>query len=203
MAVTEVCLFTIAPNEAVSPEVESQYREALSIVTSQPGCLRVLEGICIEDPSKLLWLLEWESIKDHEKFQGLEEYKKFLQLAHGRFAPGRPEVYHIELVKDRLKAPEAGYVTSYSYFLVEEGKLDEVLKGFKKMDDHATATGKGPASATTGAGIENKNVVLVLTNWKSPETHMAFAKDPSNAVLKDTMPLITKTTFYHFKLQKA
>lgn len=80
------------------PRFEAAFDEAKAIIATMPGfrSLRLERGI--EQRSRYLLLVEWDSLEDHtEGFRGAPEYRRWRALLHHFYDPF-PTVEHYEPV---------------------------------------------------------------------------------------------------------
>ena len=73
---------------------EAAFDEARQIIESMPGFCSLRLTRCIEEPSRYLLLVEWETLEHHtEGFRGSPEYQRWRALLHHFYDPF-PEVLH-------------------------------------------------------------------------------------------------------------
>ena len=73
---------------------EAAFAEARKIIESMDGFRSLRLNRCVEDPSRYLLLVEWETLGHHtEGFRGSPEYERWRALLHHFYDPF-PEVLH-------------------------------------------------------------------------------------------------------------
>ena len=81
------------------PGFEAAFREAQSIIASMPGYLSHELQRCIEQPSKYILLVRWETVAHHEiGFRTSPQYQEWKRLLHHFYDPF-PSVQHYALVE--------------------------------------------------------------------------------------------------------
>ncbi len=79
---------------------EEAFATAVSIIAGAPGCRSVRLERCVEESSRYLLLVEWESLEDHtEGFRRSDAYQEWRALLHHFYEP-MPTVEHYELVRE-------------------------------------------------------------------------------------------------------
>jgi len=82
-------------------EFEGAFDTAAPLIATSPGFASLRLSRCVEQPSRYLLLVEWESLEDHtEGFRGSDRYQEWRQLLHHFYDPF-PTVEHFAHVKDR------------------------------------------------------------------------------------------------------
>jgi len=77
---------------------EAAFAEAREIISSMPGFRSLALRRCIEQPSRYLLLVEWDSLDDHViGFRQSAEYERWRALLHHFYDPF-PTVEHYEVV---------------------------------------------------------------------------------------------------------
>jgi heme-degrading monooxygenase HmoA len=80
---------------------EYAFAEAMPIIASMPGFRSLRLERCLEQPSRFLFLVEWEHLEDHtEGFRGSPEYEQWRALLHHFYDPF-PLVQHYERLVER------------------------------------------------------------------------------------------------------
>lgn len=81
-------------------EFLSAFAEARPIIAGMRGCRNVELVRCVEDPSRFLLLVGWDTLEDHTVgFRGSPEYQRWSALLH-RFYEPFPEVLHFAEIAD-------------------------------------------------------------------------------------------------------
>jgi len=79
-------------------EYEAAFATAKSLIASMPGFRSLRLSRCIEDPSRYLLLVEWDSLEAHTSgFRGSPEYQEWRALLHHFYDPF-PVVEHYTVV---------------------------------------------------------------------------------------------------------
>ena len=92
MAILELALLDVIPTRKL--EFESAFRQAESIIASMPGYIDHELRCCIENPSRYVLLVHWETLEAHtEGFRGSAEYQHWKKLLHHFYDPF-PTVEH-------------------------------------------------------------------------------------------------------------
>ena len=86
----------------VRPGLESDFQEAFAkaqeIIRRMHGYINHQLQRCIENPSRYILLVNWQTIEDHtEGFRGSTEYRSWKALLHHYYDPF-PEVEHYQKV---------------------------------------------------------------------------------------------------------
>jgi len=77
---------------------ETAFAEAQRIIGSMPGYLGHELRRCMEDRSRYLLLVQWQTLEDHtEGFRGSPQYQEWKTLLHHFYDPF-PSVEHYELI---------------------------------------------------------------------------------------------------------
>ena len=74
------------------------FREASPYIAASPGYLGHQLHHCLEDATRYLLLVQWQTLEDHtEGFRGSARYEPWRQILHHFYDP-LPTVEHYELV---------------------------------------------------------------------------------------------------------
>jgi heme-degrading monooxygenase HmoA len=93
MIVEHACL-DVANGE--EQRFEQAFAQAQGIIASMPGFISLRLDRCLENPSRYLFLVEWDRLEDHtEGFRGSTEYQEWRRLLHHFYDPF-PVVEHYE-----------------------------------------------------------------------------------------------------------
>ncbi|MFX3635162.1 MAG: antibiotic biosynthesis monooxygenase [Candidatus Pristimantibacillus sp.] len=90
--ILEVAILQVKPN--LLNEFEASFREASLIISQMQGYIHHELQKCLEEESKYILLVKWDSLEDHTiGFRGSKEYLKWKQLLHHYYDPF-PTVEH-------------------------------------------------------------------------------------------------------------
>lgn len=85
-------------------DFEAAFKEAQAIICGMKGYVSHQLQICLENPSRYLLLVNWETLEDHtEGFRGSSEYQRWRALLHHYYEPF-PTVEHYRMVFNRAPA---------------------------------------------------------------------------------------------------
>jgi heme-degrading monooxygenase HmoA len=76
-------------------EFARAFAAAGALIRAAPGCQRLALTRGVEQPSKFLLLVEWDSLEHHLAFAGSEALLQFRELV-GAFFAGRPATEHFQ-----------------------------------------------------------------------------------------------------------
>jgi heme-degrading monooxygenase HmoA len=94
--VLEVAMLNVKPGKEKS--FESAFVQAQAIISSMPGYLSHQLHKCIENESRYLLLVNWQSLEDHTQgFRGSAEYQHWKDLLHHFYEPF-PTVEHYNVI---------------------------------------------------------------------------------------------------------
>ena len=94
--ILEHALLDVIPGREA--EYDVAFAEAKAIISSMPGFVSLRLERCIEQPSRYLLLVEWETLEHHTVgFRESEEYQRWRALLHHFYDPF-PTVDHYEPV---------------------------------------------------------------------------------------------------------
>jgi heme-degrading monooxygenase HmoA len=94
--VTELAILNIDPAKA--EEFEKTYQDVVHILRKQPGYLNDKLMRAIERPEEYVFLIEWGSVSDHERFIDSSEYPS-LNDRLGDFVKDASIAHYITLFK--------------------------------------------------------------------------------------------------------
>jgi len=95
--ILEVALLDVKKGQ--EDNFESKFHEAQKIISSMHGYVSHQLQKCIENPSRYILLVNWQTLEDHtEGFRLSEPYKKWKALLHDFYEPF-PTVEHFECVE--------------------------------------------------------------------------------------------------------
>lgn len=101
----EVAILDIVPGQEA--EFEAAFAQASAIIASMPGYLSHQLQHCLENPSRYLLLVNWQSLEAHTiGFRGSPQYQQWKALLHHFYQPF-PSVEHYQLVLEQHAAPAA------------------------------------------------------------------------------------------------
>lgn len=94
--ILELALLDVQPGQ--ESDFESAFAQAQSIISSMGGYVSHDLQRCVENPSRYVLLVRWETLADHtEGFRGSAEYEDWKRLLHHFYDPF-PTVEHFESV---------------------------------------------------------------------------------------------------------
>ena len=94
--ILEVAILDVIPGQESS--FHKDFQRAEQIISSMPGYLEHQLKRCIENPSRHILLVQWETLESHTKgFRESAEYQQWKQLLHHYYDPF-PEVEHYEAI---------------------------------------------------------------------------------------------------------
>lgn len=90
--ILEVALLNVVPGQEIDFEIAM--RAARPLIANSPGFRSIEVRRCLENPSRYLLLVQWETLEDHTKgFRGSAAYLEWKRLLHAFYDPF-PEVEH-------------------------------------------------------------------------------------------------------------
>jgi len=96
----ELAILNIIPGREA--EFEAAFRDASKIIASMPGYIDHQLQHCVENKSRYLLLVNWETLEAHTiGFRTSPQYQEWKKLLHHFYDPF-PTVEHYELVHDHL-----------------------------------------------------------------------------------------------------
>lgn len=94
--ILEVATLQVKPGQ--ERDFEAAFGRAQAIISGMPGYLSHQLQACIEDSSRYLLLVNWETLEDHTVgFRQSAQYQQWRQLLHHFYDPF-PEVLHYRVV---------------------------------------------------------------------------------------------------------
>lgn len=94
----EVAVLDIIPGKEM--EFETAFRDASNIISSMTGYISHRLQRCVENQSRYLLLVNWQTLEDHTVgFRTSPQYQEWKKLLHHFYSPF-PTVEHYELVFD-------------------------------------------------------------------------------------------------------
>lgn len=94
--ILEVAILDVRPG--CESEFELAFGKAQRIISSMKGCVSHQLQRCIENPSRYILLVNWETLEDHTVgFRESAEYREWKALLHHFYEPF-PNVEHYSLV---------------------------------------------------------------------------------------------------------
>ncbi len=95
--ILEVAILDVKPEQI--ERFESAFAQAQIIIASVPGYVSHELKQCMENTSRYLLLVKWETLEAHtEEFRGSDEYSEWKALLHHYYDPF-PVVEHYEAVE--------------------------------------------------------------------------------------------------------
>jgi heme-degrading monooxygenase HmoA len=96
--ILEVATLDVIAGEEM--KFEAAFAEAKAIISSMGGFRSLRLQRCIEQTSRYLLLVEWDTLEDHtERFRGSPQYQQWRERLHHFYDPF-PVVEHYELVTE-------------------------------------------------------------------------------------------------------
>jgi heme-degrading monooxygenase HmoA len=90
--ILEVATLDVIPGQ--EPAFEAAFREASAIIVASPGYITHELQRCLENTSRYLLLVQWETLEDHTVgFRGSPPYQDWKRLLHHFYNPF-PTVEH-------------------------------------------------------------------------------------------------------------
>lgn len=94
--ILEVAILDVKPN--LESEFEQSFAKAQTIIASMKGYISHQLQRCVENPSRYILLVNWQTIEDHEQgFRQSSQYQEWKALLHHFYDPF-PTVEHFEKV---------------------------------------------------------------------------------------------------------
>ncbi|MGX1926578.1 antibiotic biosynthesis monooxygenase family protein [Vibrio sp. NH-7] len=94
--ILEVAILDVKPN--LESEFEQNFAKAQAIIASMKGYISHQLQRCVENPSRYILLVNWQTIEDHEQgFRQSAQYQEWKALLHHFYDPF-PTVEHFEKV---------------------------------------------------------------------------------------------------------
>jgi hypothetical protein len=94
--ILEVAILNIIPGK--ESEFESAFRQASAIITNMPGYISHQLQRCVENKSRYILLVNWQTLEDHTiGFRTSTQYLEWKKLLHHFYQPF-PTVEHYGLV---------------------------------------------------------------------------------------------------------
>ena len=94
--ILEVAILDVKPD--LEAEFEQSFAKAQAIISSMNGYVSHQLQRCIENPSRYILLVTWETLEDHEQgFRQSAEYQEWKALLHHFYDPF-PTVEHYEAI---------------------------------------------------------------------------------------------------------
>jgi heme-degrading monooxygenase HmoA len=90
--ILEIAVLDVIPGREA--DFERDFARAQSIISSMPGYVGHRLRRCVEQPSRYVLLVDWQTIEDHtEGFRNSPEYQEWRALLHHYYDPP-PQVSH-------------------------------------------------------------------------------------------------------------
>ena len=98
--ILEVAILDVKPGQ--EEEFEVVFEKAQKIISSMGGYISHQLQRCLENPSKYVLLVNWQTLEDHTKgFRASDEYQEWRALLHHFYDPF-PTVEHYEKVFENV-----------------------------------------------------------------------------------------------------
>ncbi|MEA5468252.1 antibiotic biosynthesis monooxygenase [Spirulina sp. 06S082] len=102
--ILEVAILDVIPGKENDFQID--FAKAQLIISSMKGYLNHELKRCIENPSRYILMVNWETLEDHtEGFRGSSAYQEWKQLLHHYYDPF-PVVEHYESLSRGLETTE-------------------------------------------------------------------------------------------------
>lgn len=99
--ILEVAILDVKPGR--EEEFEKAFEKAQSIISGMSGYVSHQLQHCIEDASRYLLLVNWETLEDHTQgFRQSRQYEEWRKLLHHFYEPF-PEVQHYSLLMENQR----------------------------------------------------------------------------------------------------
>ena len=96
--ILEVAILDVRPGQ--EDDFESEFSQAQRIISSMPGYISHQLQRCIENSSRYLLLVNWESLEDHTVgFRGSDQYQEWRELLHHFYDPFPTVEHYASLVE--------------------------------------------------------------------------------------------------------
>ncbi|KAK6357386.1 hypothetical protein TWF718_001699 [Orbilia javanica] len=219
MVTTEVCVFNILPTltlkDLLSPS--HTHQKSLSLVRSQPGCLALYWGIGTQDPQKLIWFIEWDSLSSHQLFQSQPEYPDFtsniLSALTSPTITDPPPVFFLHynfthplssLIKQQT-ATKNPYLEYFSLSASPSLSCDTISTTISNVQaDLNTYDGGVPSTFNFAIDEGQEHNILCLVCWREQSQHETFIQTEvfrENA-LKLNELAVSAPVVFHIHLQE-
>ena len=94
--ILEIAILDVKPGQQA--EFEKAFGEAQKIISSMHGYLSHQLQKCLENPTRYVLLVNWQTLEDHTRgFRDSDEYQQWRQMLHHFYDPF-PTVEHYEKV---------------------------------------------------------------------------------------------------------
>jgi hypothetical protein len=124
--VTEVVVFKL--KEPFTAEIGQQFETKIfNNANKGKGITRAAWGNSLNDPSTLVWMMDWEKIEDHWGFWQTEHFLPVMAGINDLFVEGRPLVRHYKFGPQGLSTSE--FVRVVIWDEKEKTTADEVFNG--------------------------------------------------------------------------
>jgi len=174
MVCTEVVSFTLKGDR--DPAAAALQELIRSYLAGSAGLKSLVEGHQLEDPRKIQWYLNWESLEAHKALMGSDTYAGFVEkilavadvnwMLHSTFVDE-------ERVKIFEKAP---VIETVRLVLKDDTDKAEYRKALDTTEEILARTGKdkGLYGLTGAATHEKDSDILLIIGWESMEAHIAW-----------------------------
>ncbi|KAK6509194.1 hypothetical protein TWF481_003955 [Arthrobotrys musiformis] len=201
MVTTEICVFTL--NEAVTKDLlllpTGIHKSSLSTVLSQPGCQSIYWGLGIEDPKKLFWFIEWDSLSSHTRFQSLPSYPSFVASAATLTDPTAPtpiSVLHYNLTPLSTLFPKSSPKPYLEYLNITTSSPPSLSTTLSSLAESLKTYGVTSTFALSIDEGKGDNAVS-LVGWRDLPHHHAFWKtDAFKSTAPQMQALATAPLFF-------
>jgi len=182
---TEICYITLKPGvELEGSSASAQvWADTIATIQRQDGIQRQHYGRTIENPNLLIWMIDWDSVDSHHKFETTPDYAPFLQ----RLKPilDGVHLHHFLPTPSPASVLTDAPVIEFATFYKVQPDFKSSLEKFTK----ALGTPEGLVGFAYGETIEETSkhsdqvegkedskgkAVVLLGGWESVQAHMNF-----------------------------
>ncbi|KAH7377428.1 hypothetical protein BKA64DRAFT_609496, partial [Cadophora sp. MPI-SDFR-AT-0126] len=158
--VTEVVVFKL--KEPFTTEIGQQFEtQVFNNAKKGKGITRSAWGNSLDDPSTLVWLMDWEKIEDHWEFWQTKEFLPVMTGINALFVEGRPLVRHYKFEPRGLLTSE--FVRVVVWDEKDKTAPDEVLK------DKDFGSGHSELKGAFAIDMQEETWFCTLLGYKSLE----------------------------------
>lgn len=113
--VTEICIFKLRDHFVSDHASAATQFETQIIDNTRPGGVHSLGirkcawGFSVDDPSTLVWMLDWDMIQSHWAFWQSPGFPPVMEAISNLFVPGRPLVRHFDFGEEGMLGSECEF----------------------------------------------------------------------------------------------
>ncbi|KAF3187884.1 hypothetical protein TWF225_004099 [Orbilia oligospora] len=217
MVTTEICVFTLLDTITLPDLLDpsSVHKSSIATVRSQPGCQSFHWGVGIQDPLKLFWFIEWDSLSSHQLFQSHPSYPSFASTLITTLTNPSSEspisVLHYNLPTPLSAFPPSPKKPYLEYFSLptlpsSNSSISSTFETLKTaLSTYDPEEGKAiPSTYAFSIDEGHENLVVSLIGWKDKDQHAAFLKTDAFAKAEPEMRQVAAgpPTAIHVDLQE-